>query len=434
MGRIRTVAGLLLVVAGVTAVAGGLGYLAVTIDDRSARQEFGNATAVPGAVEQLHEAGITGEDVSVGILDVTGFESDPEGLARRVVETRQFDTGTPAAGGRNDHGTATAVTIARMAPDADLYLGTFGTVDQYSTALAWMVEQGVDVVVVPVAYAGTFGDGRSRIARATSNATDRGVAVVAPAGNLGTSHWLGEYTPTENGIHVFENDTLNEISGPAGRAEFWLTTEDSTGEYRLELHELGDGTETELLARSVPHEAGTVPSERLTVRLDDGRYALVVRGPETDTDTRIRVASSTHSLSRTRAGRSVTAPAVAPGAISVGAFDPETNRTEPYSSRGPTLDGRLGVHVVAPSRLAVPGVGSFTGTSAAATYVGGIATLVLDGNHELEPAEVRGILTETAEPIGGVDARSGHGRVAPGRAVDEAIDRSEERRVRPWPR
>lgn len=428
MVETRTVAVLLLVVGGVSAVGGGLGYLAVTVDGGAGQPT--NRTTVPGSIADVHEAGITGENVSVGVLDVTGFETNTDVLDGRVVETRQFGAGDDAFGGDRSHGTATAATIARLAPDASLYLGRFETVEEYAAALDWLVEQDVDVVVTPVAYAGTLGDGASELAQATTNATAQGVTVVAPAGNLGRGHWRGEYAPTDDGVHVFDDGTFNRITGPAGRAEFWLTTDGDSEAYRLELHEITGDNETELVAQSVPHESGSVPSERLTVRLDDGRYALVVRGPENDTDAQIRVASATHSLARVRPAGSVTAPAAAPGALSVGAVDPATNRTEPFSSRGPTPDGRLGVHVVAPSRLSVSGMDSFTGTSASASFVGGVVALLLDANPELDPADVHTALTSTADPIDGVDATSGHGRVVPDEAVAAALELAgSERRV-----
>lgn len=425
MVRTRNVAIFLLVIGAVTMLAGGLGLLALSLDGSGAQETGDSGTPAGEAVATLHEQGVTGENVTVGILDVTGFEINRQELRERVVERRQFGDDTSAVSRDPAHGTKAATTVARVAPGADLYLGTFETPSDYEAALDWLVEQGVDVVVTPVAYAGTLGDGTSKLARATTNATDRGVSVVAPTGNLGQGHWLGEYTPTDDGVHVFGDETLNEIAGPAGRAEFWLATDGNAEQYRLELYELRDGAEPTLVARSVPYESGHIASQRLTVRLDDGRYGLVVRGPENETDTTIRIASVTHSFAQANQAMSVTAPAAAPGVLSVGAFDPSTNRVEPFSSRGPTHDGRLGVHVVAPSRLSLPGT-TFEGTSASATFVGGVAALMLDAAPDLDPAAVHQILTTTAEPLDGVNAESGHGRVAPAVAVAEAANRTQD--------
>ncbi|MEY7850029.1 S8 family serine peptidase [Natrarchaeobius sp. A-rgal3] len=142
-----------------------------------------------------------------------------------------------------------------------------------------------------------------------------------------------------------------------------------------------------------------------------------MRGPERGADTRIRVASSTHSLSDLRASGSVAEPAAAPGTIAVGSIDATSGEVERYSSRGPTADGRLGVHVVAPGTHPVPGHPPFEGTSASAAYVGGVAALVVDADPDLEPDEVRWTIASTADPVDGVNANSGHGAVDPVAAV-----------------
>lgn len=425
MGTLRKLLAVALLVGGITSLGAGVGYLAISIENQPPAQQPTNSSAVPPAVQNIHESGLTGENVSVGVLDVTDFDTDQQLLADRVVETAHFGEGS--GGSRTSHGTKAAVTVARLAPDADLYLSSFESAEDYTAGLKWLIEQDVDVIVTPVAYAGTLGDGTSRMARATTNATESGVTVVAPAGNLGASHWLGEYNPTSDGIHVFGDGILNEIAGPSGRGEFWLVTDDTTGEYRLELHKLGDDNETELVARSVPYRSGdavggsgtdSTATERLTVRLRDGRYALVVRGPETGTDAQIRVASSTHSLAVGRVAGSVTAPAAAPGVLSVGSLNPTGQAAAQFSSQGPTLDGRLGVHVVAPGRLSLGGVGTFEGTSASASYVGGVVALLYDAKPNLEPEQLHEIVTASADPLGGVNSRTGHGRIRPANAIE----------------
>jgi len=414
----------------VGSLAGGLGYLAVSVDSTpaDAGDEPANWTDQP--IESVHEAGVTGENVSVGVLDVTGFDAEHRLLEERVVDIQGFGDGSSLSDEQHSHGTATAVTVAQTAPDADLYLGTFETPDDYEAGLEWLLEEDVDVVVTPVADAGTLGDGSDRLSQATTEATERGLVVVASAGNLGEGHWAGEYQPDENGVHVFDNGPLNEVSGPAGSAAFHLVWDDPDESFGLELHRLGEDGTTDVVAQSLPDEHGEAPSERLTARLSDDSYALVVRGPEgggddPDTEPRLRVTSASHTLADDRPAGSVAAPGAAPGAITVGAYDPTADELESFSSRGPTADGRLGVYVVAPSVQYAPGEPRFEGTSAAAAYVGGIAALVVDTNPELAPDEVRWILASSADPIDGIDAESGHGMVAPDEAVSAAGAESE---------
>ena len=417
-----------LIVLGVATLSGGLVYLSVTIDDEATTAndslESANYTA-EDAIDELHEAGITGENVSVGVLDVTGFDTDRAALSSRVNDSREFGEDARPVEAGDSHGTATADTVARIAPDAEMYLGTFETADGYASGLEWMRERGVDVVVAPVAYAGTLGDGNSRMANATTEATDRGLVVVAPAGNLGSGHWSGQYAPTDRERHAFENGPVNEIDGSSGRASFWLTWDDPSEQYRMELHRFTSTNETELIARSVPYDEDGIPNQQLTVELDGDRYGIAVGGPENATGTTIRVASPTHPLSDARPAGSVAAPATAPGAISVGAFDPTEETIEPFSSRGPTPDGRLGVTVVASSSQPSGG-DPFVGTSASAAFVGGVTALTVAAGPGLDPDEVRWSIAASADPLNGTDTKSGHGEIDPQGAVIEAAERDGE--------
>ncbi|OIB56695.1 S8 family peptidase [Natrialba sp. SSL1] len=411
----------------VSAFAGGLGYLALAVGDGAPTSNGPTAGTidVDETIEPIHTAGTTGENVSVGVLDVTGFDREYPLLEDRVVAAAGFgdDIAVDDSSG-GSHGTAVAATIARIAPDADLHLATFETPEDYEDGLEWLVDRDVDVIVAPVADAGTLGDGSSKLARATAAATEQSV-VVAPAGNLGTGHWTGTYSPDESGARGFEGGPLNEVRGPNGHAEFHLSWDDPDETYQLELYRLEDDGSTTRVAQSLPREYGDVPGERLTAQLDDDTYGLAVRGPGADTEittnTRIRVTSSTHSLADGRSSGSIAAPAAAPDVLSVGAINEGADEVAPYSSRGPTTDGRLGVDVVAPDSHPTGADPTFDGTSASAAYVGGVAALVVDAGPELSPEDVRRTLASTAEPTDGVDTESGRGQVDP-RAAVAAVD------------
>ncbi|MEY7850028.1 hypothetical protein AB7C87_12620 [Natrarchaeobius sp. A-rgal3] len=151
----------LAVVAIVASTAAGLGYLAATMDTTTA-DESADENVVP-----IHDAGTTGENVSVGVLDVTGFDLEHRALEDRVAGKASFGTDAVAVNSGDRHGTSAAVTVAGTAPDASLYLVTFETADDYADAVQWLLERDVDVIVAPVADAGTLGDGTSPIGEAT---------------------------------------------------------------------------------------------------------------------------------------------------------------------------------------------------------------------------------------------------------------------------
>jgi hypothetical protein len=109
------------------------------------------------------------------------------------------------------------------------------------------------------------------------------------------------------------------------------------------------------------------------------------------------------------------------GVVAIAAIDvddPGTNTIEPYSSCGPTEDGRVkpdGTTVDGVSVTGNAGFGSpFFGTSAAAPHAGGIAALLLDCNPGLSRDALRSALLDTAVDLGaaGVDNLFGSGRIS----------------------
>lgn len=379
----------------------------------------------PTGFERAHAAGVTGENVTVGVVDVTGFDPGHDALAGSVADSRAFGPGaTVGNGGGNAHGTAAAASVARVAPDADLYLAAFESPDGYAAAVEWLLAEEVDVIVAPVSFYGKPGDGSSRVAGVAANATRQGAVFVAPVGNLARSHWEGRYEPVRDGTLQFEGGPTNGLRGDGREVVVWLSQDGAhrNQDYTVELYRR-DGEDARLVARSVPYRADGVPNERIVARPQAGSYFVVVRGPPEATGARLELTSPTHDLEFARPEGSIVAPATARDVLAVGAYDPRTGQVEPFSSRGPTDDGRHGVDVLAPDRQAVDVGGErFVGSSAAAPHVGGVAALVLDAAPCLSSGAVERRIERTAADAAerGPDAASGHGRVRPWEAVDGA--------------
>jgi hypothetical protein len=393
----------------------------------------GDSSVPTESVARLHATGYTGENVTVGVLDVTGFDTGHPALAGRVAGTRAFAEGeTVANAGRNDHGTAAASVVARTAPDADLYLASFDTADGFRQGVAWLLGRDVDVLVAPVSFPGAPGDGTGAVARAARRAAQQGVVVVAPTGNVGQHHWEGRFDPVDGGTHLFERGTRNYLvpdERTDDRIRLWLSWGDA-GERRdftLALYAV-EGGDRRLLAESRPYRADDAPNERLVAtRSPNTTYYAVLRGPPDAAGTRVAVTSPTHRLAiGTRAG-SLVAPASARPVVAVGSYDRAGGYVDPFSAAGPVADGRRGVDLVAPDGYAVRGTeSSFDGTSASAAYVAGVAALVADATPDRPGVSVagtvrrslRGSATDTAVP--GPDPTAGHGRVEPVAAVRTA--------------
>lgn len=102
----------------------------------------------------------------------------------------------------------------------------------------------------------------------------------------------------------------------------------------------------------------------------------------------------------------------------------------PFSSRGPTLDGRIKPDLCAPGvRISAPRANSadryvtYSGTSMAAPFVAGVAALMVAANPYLTADEVKNLLISTAQDWGvpGKDVDFGHGRINPYRAIQRIL-------------
>jgi subtilisin family serine protease len=122
----------------------------------------------------------------------------------------------------------------------------------------------------------------------------------------------------------------------------------------------------------------------------------------------------------------VSAPAIAPSALAVGATD-ITDVIAPFSSGGPSPTSlAIKPEVVAPgvsivSALMGGGTISHSGTSMATPHVGGAAALLKAIHPEWRPGQIKAALVTTAESLNGDVMAQGGGRIDVLRAADTDI-------------
>ena len=416
-------------------LGGAASWSGTLMDMRSgegSRVDAGNVT-VPPAIAAVHGRGVTGAGVTVGVLDVTGFDVDHPALAGHVANARSFDDAAGVANrGANRHGTAVALSIAKLAPDASLHLAVAHSSADVEEATAWFIEHDVDIVVAPFNSPGAPDDGTARVSVALSRLREAGIVVVVSAGNFAQSHWQGNLSPTDDGRHRFDEDVRNRVfpapNGPRWPADagLWLTWNGSRFPHDLNLElyrHTRDGSE--LVATSRRISTGQRRSEYLGANLPSGEYYLVLDVPERTlphVDGRlphVEVTASGVVFDQAHPGESLTAPATAPGVLAVGAVTPDGDMSE-FSSRGPTVDGRRGVDIVAPTDSLSNVVAlDAPGTSAAAAYAGATAALIESADPSRSAAVVQRRLTATANDRDqhGPDNVTGYGRVSPVTAV-----------------
>ncbi|HEV2686292.1 MAG TPA: S8 family peptidase, partial [Actinomycetota bacterium] len=136
------------------------------------------------------------------------------------------------------------------------------------------------------------------------------------------------------------------------------------------------------------------------------------------------------------ASSTIGSPAAAANALTVCSIsDPGVKgfSISPWSSRGPTADGRTKPDVCGPgqsitSARAGSGNGyvTYSGTSMAAPFVAGVAALMLDVNNALTPAQLKYYMMNSAQDwvVSGADADTGAGRLQAYEAIRRVSGRT----------
>ncbi|HSO29421.1 MAG TPA: S8 family serine peptidase [Candidatus Sulfomarinibacteraceae bacterium] len=380
----------------------------------------GQAPGIHGALP-WQQALYTGRGVKIGILD-TSFD----GMAIRlgtelpsavesicfaqigIASTNLADCVTPG----ENHGTAVAESIIDMAPNVSLYVSNARSPADLATAITWMTSAGVRVInysLVSTTLLDGMGDGTSPYSNSDYSLVDLAVAggalFVAAAGNSGETSWMGPGADANaNGWLDFapgdeSNNLVMNAGDQIGVAIRWAT---AASDYDLSIWK--DGTK---LAESAAYQSETGdPLELLEFTAPSaGTFGISIRyagGPAAAT-MRLLVHGATTALTYRTTTGSLPAPADSrnPGMVTVGAVRYTTPSViEPYSSRGPTLDGRIKPDLVAVDCVDTTVAAGFCGTSQAAPFASGAAALLLEADPTLAPATLATILKQRAVPTG----------------------------------
>ena len=400
----------------------------------------GPGVAIHGA-DVWHLAGLKGEGVKIGVIDAgyLGFQElmGVEVPSEENVHALCFnELGSPTEELRHCevdayHGTAVVETIYDIAPNATYYIANIYSAGDMRNAVKWMVSQGVDVINHSLGWTWTGpGDGTSPLEFSSLNTVDyaaeNGILWVGSAGNEGGSNWIGAYNdPDGNDVHNFDGeDECNEVFLNAGDTliaqlrwdDVWLQAR------LLDLDLFLVHKETsQVVARSDNYQwRYRIPRELLGFRAKvKGEYCLEVRkfyGADPDW---IQVMAFTGQLLDYYVdGYEITDPAGSanPAQLAVGATEwTDTTEIEAFSSRGPTLDGRIKPDIVGVDGAHSVTVGrTFYGTSQSSPHVAGLAALIMQNFPEMSAVGVAEYLEQNALDRGepGEDNTWGHGLAA----------------------
>ncbi len=336
-----------------------------------------------------------------------------------------------------DHGTIVAESVLDIAPEVELYISQPGSRADLQDASEWMASQGVSVINYSVGWIFDGpGDGTSPSSISPLNTVDQsvssGVIWVNSAGNSGQAAWFGGYSNPDGDRAVSfggQNDEVMDIPVRECRAYTvqlrWEDTwEGASTDLDLYFYNKNTGDVVFSSEGEQSGETGHVPYERFSYRFasDSNDYGLVVSHHGGDAPAWIQVMVwGTYIEHYTRNG-SIGNPGESAnlGMLAVGAAHwNDVHTIEPYSSRGPTPDGRVNPKpdivgadcgVTARSPLDEYNDG-FCGTSQASPHVAGMAALVRQRFPSYTPAQVASYLKDNAEQRRSPDPNDtwGHG-------------------------
>ena len=378
-------------------------------------------------VAAWHAAGLTGAGVKVGVIDggfrgivaLMGSELPATVHARCRTGNGTHTDAISACDTGSVHGTAAAELIVDMAPAVELYVATWSSPADAVETVNWMVANGVRIISASFTSGWLFdgpGDGTSGRASsfydAVNAAAAGGILWVNSAGNAGDESWTGAWSDDDvDGLLDFaDGDEENTLTLAAGQplrvamrwADPWGA---SSNDHDLYLVQGAD-----VIASSTDRQAGAGdPYESLSVTAPRaGAYGIRVvshgAAPNRRIDLMVVSDGRPIALQFHVAGGSLPSPAdsASTSMITVGAVAAGPSfASQPYSSTGPTLDGRAKPELLAVDCLpTVSYRAAFCGTSASAPTVAGGAALALQANPALSAAALAADLRSRALPIG----------------------------------
>jgi len=373
----------------------------------------------------LHSQNFTGNGITIAILD---YQYYMDRLSERELPRKRIEIFDGPFSEDERHGTACAEIIGDVAPNATLYMVGLSDVseDGFVEAIDKLqnLDRKIDIVSCSVdSYSGLF-EGQDSICRAVRNLTRNGTIWVNAAGGSALQHWNGTFRDKDgNGFNEFapDDETLNLVLKRGMSLRVWLSWNDSwtrsLQDYDLYLL-APDGTNV-LSSNPQKGYEGQKPLEAISLIAPvSGNYSIKIKKYNASKENMEFQLFASQNLSEYNfENSSLGVLASCPEVITVGAVDASTLQLENYSSRGPTIGGRLKPELVAPDNVTTASYmpDKFRGSSASAPYVAGLFALALEKGRKLGISDAkieRMVMNSTIDlGISGPDNGYGYGLI-----------------------
>ena len=408
-----------------------------------AQEIISEAVSATGA-QAMQQAGFSGKGVKIGIIDL-GFFGYSLLLGSELpdsVKKKNFrhDACEFSFCPSQKHGTAVAELIHDLAPEAELYMVSVATVDEFMDAVDWLEHRGVDIVSCSLGYwlCGPV-DGTGWCSKKAGEMRGKGILPVFAAGNAAKSHWFGP-NKDEDGDSLIEVDeqvqalffsssSYQEVTVAANWNDWGKDPEDAHSDQDIDLLVLSPipySTEVETVGASFNNQSGRhghMPIEATTFNAEPGRqYYIFLVNSNTNRQVTVHVyleCKWNSEITPHIEAQSILQPADSPDVLTVGAAD-LSNHLLDYSSHGPTWNGVVKPDVTGLSGLATLSIWDFAGTSAATPTVAGAAALLKEAHPKWGPDQLQAALELLSKDIykPGQDNGSGCGLIDVSRAAN----------------
>jgi subtilisin family serine protease len=383
------------------------------------------AVAITGA-DEWQQSGWRGAGVRVAIIDLgfAGFTAARTAgeLPSNTIGVDFTNTGLQTG---TSHGTGVAEHVADMAPAAQLYLLKVGDQLDLQNAVDYLRANSIRIANHSVGWVNaSYYDGTGFFSNLIDHSRNvDGVFWVISAGNSAKRHWRGTWTDNDGDgwLEFVNGDEGLGITSASARPCIYL----NWNQYGNSVTNLdlvvrrSNGTQ---VAASTAAQGGTRrPAESLCFNYvsADAPYTIAVkRVSGTTTGLDMTIHSFHNDLEHKVAASAFMDPAAAHGAFTVGAvnqsaWNQSNPATEPFSSRGPTNDGRIKPDLTGPDGTTslTYGTRGAYGTSFSSPTVAGAAALILSRDVTLTADELEDALRFSARDVGtqGNDSTYGSG-------------------------